>query len=94
MQSITFNDTNVSTYIFTDETALVATPTEITCPRFIIGDMNSTNATIHTGVTPPEDWCNSKYMFDGTTWTLDATWRDPQDLRIADLERQIAELKS
>jgi hypothetical protein len=93
MQTITFNDTSVSAYRFDDEHTLVATPTEITCPHFIIGDMNSTNATIHTGVTSPEDWQGGKYMFDGSTWNLNPDWTDPKLHEIAELEARLAELK-
>ena len=32
------------------------------------------NSTIHTGVTPPEDWIGFKYSFDGTTWTANSNW--------------------
>ena len=93
MQTITFNDTSVSAYIFDDEHNLVATPTEITCPHFIIGDMNSTNATVHTGVTPPADWQGGNYLFDGSAWTLNPDWTDPKLHEIAELEARLAELK-
>jgi hypothetical protein len=93
MQTITFNESDISAYIFEDDQNLVATPTEITCPNFIIGDMNSTNATIHTGVTSPEDWQGGKYLFDGTSWTLNPDWTDPRLAEIAELEARIAKLK-
>jgi hypothetical protein len=93
MQTITFNDTSVSAYIFDDEHNLVATPTEITCPHFIIGDMNSTNATVHTGVTLPADWQGGNYLFDGSAWTLNPEWTDPKETEIAELEARLAELK-
>jgi hypothetical protein len=93
MQTITFNETNISAYIFDDEHNLVATPENITCPHFIIGDMNSTNATIHRGVTSPEDWQGGNYLFDGTSWTLNPNWTDPKLSEIAELEAQLAVLK-
>lgn len=37
---------------------------------FNIGDMNSGNAVLHEGVTPPADWKGGKYAFDGSTWTV------------------------
>ena len=94
MQTITFNETNISPYIFEDEHNLVATDTEITCPHFIIGDMNATNATIYTGVTSPEDWQGCKYLFDGTNWTLNPDWTDPRLREIEELEARLVELKS
>jgi len=93
MQTITFNDTTLSPYTFADEDVLTATTTNITCPDFIIGDMNSTNATIHTAVTPPDDWQGNKYLFDGSAWTLNPNWTDPKLREIAELEARLAELK-
>jgi len=94
MQTITFNDSTLSPYIFEDGDTLTATAEHITCPKFIIGDMNSSNATIHTGVTPPEDWRGGKYLFDGTTWTINENWADPLEARIAELEAEIDELRA
>ena len=94
MQTITFNDSTISSYTFEDGDTLTATAENITCPNFIIGDLNSSNATIHTGVTPPEDWQGGKYLFDGTSWTANENWTDPKEARIAELEAEIAELKA
>jgi hypothetical protein len=94
MQTITFNDSNISAYIFEDEHSLTATAENITCPHFIIGDMNSNNATITTGVTSPADWQGGKYLFDGTDWTENADWTDPTLAEIASLQERIAELQA
>ena len=94
MQTITFNDTNISAYIFEDDHTLTATTTEISCPHFVIGDMNSGNATIHAGVIPPADWTGGKYLFDGTNWTANADWVDPKEAEIARLEEELAALKA
>ena len=93
MQTITFNDSNKSVYIFEDVDTLTATTENITCPEFIIGDLNSSNATIHTGVTSPEDWQGGKYLFDGTSWTANENWTDPKEARIAELEAELAALR-
>jgi hypothetical protein len=93
MITITFNDTKISAYIFDDSADIVSTDTEITCPDFIVGDMNSTNATVHTGVTPPADWQGGKYLFDGAIWSVNPDWTDPKLSEIAELEARIAELK-
>ena len=45
----------------------------------IICDMNSSNSTIHTGVTPPADWRGSKYLFDGTDWTANPDYIAPTE---------------
>jgi hypothetical protein len=89
MQTITFNDSSISAYTFDDAHDLVATAENITCPHFVIGDMNTSNATIHTGVTPPADWQGGMYLFDGATWTLNPNWTDP---KLAEIERLTAEL--
>jgi hypothetical protein len=69
MKTITFNTNNVSAYIFDDTCDIVITTNNITCPHFVIGDMNSMNSTLHEDVSPPEDWVGGRYTFDGTTWT-------------------------
>ena len=89
MKTITFNESSISAYTFDDADALIATAENITCPHFIIGDLNSTNATIHTGVTPPTDWQGGMYLFYGTAWTLNPNWTDP---KLAEIERLTAEL--
>ena len=94
MQTITFNDSNISTYIFEDGDTLTATAENITCPEFIIGDMNSSNAAVYTGVTPPGDWQGGKYLFDGTSWTTNENWTDPTEARIAELEAELVELNA
>ncbi len=94
MQTITFNTTNTSAYTFEDADTLTATAENITTPNLIIGDMNSSNATIHTGVTPPADWQGGKYLFDGTSWTTNENWTDPKLEKIARLEEELAALKA
>jgi hypothetical protein len=69
MQTITHNDSTISAYLFTNDDVIIATSINTTCPDCIIGDMNTSNSVIHTGVTPPEDWVGGKYFFDGTNWT-------------------------
>ena len=94
MQTITFNSNNISAYQFDDDTSLVSTADNIVYPEFIIGDMNSTNATIHTGVTPPVDWQGGRYTFDGTTWAEVAGWVDPRISEIARLQAEIDALNA
>tara|TARA_R100000656_G_scaffold50037_1_gene40249 strand:+ start:1808 stop:2107 length:300 start_codon:yes stop_codon:yes gene_type:complete len=87
MKTITHNGSNISAYRFADDDEITATEknivladtTEFDDP-FIIGDMNTSNSTIHTGVTLPEDWAGGKYLFDGTTWSLNPDWSEPVDL--------------
>jgi len=94
MQTITFNDNNASVYIFSDSDEITPTESNIKCPRFVIGDMNASNATVHENVTPPEDWQGGRYTFDGVSWASIASWSDPTLDHIARLEEEIARLKA
>jgi len=94
MQTITFNSGNVSTYKFADDATITATADNITTPDFIIGDMNSSNSTIHTGVTIPDGWKGGKHTFDGTSWGAVDGWVDPVTVEIAALQAQIDALNA
>lgn len=71
---------NKSIYIFEDDEVLDITANNVQVGeplRSIIGDCNSSNVTLYTDVTPPEDWVGGKYLFDGTTWSANSDWLDP-----------------
>lgn len=71
---------NKSLYLLADDEVVVLTPENITVgepPKFIIADCNSTNTTLYEGVTGPADWVGGKYLFDGTTWTVNPDWVEP-----------------
>ena len=89
MKTITLNSNNVSVYTFEDSDSVVSTASNITCQQFIIGDMNSSNATIHTDATPPDNWQGGRYTYDGTTWAEVAGWEDPKVAEIARLQAEI-----
>ena len=80
MKTITFNSNSVSAYVFENTEQVTLNTENITCPDFIIGDLNSTNATMHTDVTPPEDWMGGRYVYDGTDWTEVVGWVDPSGM--------------
>ncbi len=77
MKTIVETATGLSKYIFENSDSITMRKTKINTPNFIIGDLNSTNALLHTGVTPPDDWIGNKYTFDGTSWTINPNWVDP-----------------
>jgi len=81
MKTIVETSTKLSKYLFADDVVITATATEITVgdpAQFIIADLNSTTVTITDNVTnAPEDWTGNKYFFDGTTWTANPDWVDP-----------------
>jgi len=80
MKTIIENSTKQSKYIFADDAALTFSEQNIATPEFIIGDLNSTNATLAENVIPPEDWKGCKYFYDDGTWTLNPAWVDPTQL--------------
>lgn len=78
MKTIVETSTGLSKYIFENSVELNINSDNTVTPNFIIGDMNSSNSTLHEGVTPPEDWTGNKYTFNGTTWTLNPDWVEPE----------------
>lgn len=83
MKTIVSNDGNVSKYLLADDQAVAVNADNIvvgdpSAPDFIIGDMNSSNATLVEGVTEPEDWYGCKYSYADSTWTAIEGWVDPR----------------
>ena len=83
-QTITKNDGNVSLYLFDDdvEVNLSATPNATVRNNgdngdFDIGDLNASNATLHTGVTAPDGYKIGKHTYNGSSWGLVSGWVDP-----------------
>jgi hypothetical protein len=79
----TLTKENLSLYLFDDAEYLDIATDKITVgspPKFIIGDCNITDTVLHEGVTGPDDWVGGKYLFDGTDWTLDPDWVEPEIL--------------
>tara|TARA_R110000823_G_scaffold287797_1_gene406029 strand:+ start:1370 stop:1630 length:261 start_codon:yes stop_codon:yes gene_type:complete len=80
MKTITDSQT-CSKYLFADDKAVTvkADCIEVGSPiEFIIGDLNSSNATVVEGVTEPEDWYGCKYNYVIDVWELCAGWVDPR----------------
>lgn len=73
MKTITRNEENISIYAADDDVDITVVADKIIIggpDDFIMGDRNSSNATLHENVTLPEDYHIYKYKFDGTNWTL------------------------
>ena len=81
MKTIVETSTKLSKYLLADDVVITATADNITVgdpAQFIISDLNSGNATITENVTnAPEDWVGNKYKLDGTTWSANPDWVDP-----------------
>jgi hypothetical protein len=98
-KTLTFNDTGRSPYLFDDAKNVTMGADKITVgdeadPDFYIGDMNSSNATLHESVTGPADWQGNRYTFDGSDWTEVDGWVDPKVAEIARLQAQIDALEA
>ena len=81
MKTIVETSTKLSKYLLADDVAITATSDNITVgdpAQFIIADLNSGNTTITENVTnAPSDWTGNKYKLDGTTWSANSDWVDP-----------------
>jgi len=82
MKTIVETSTGLSKYLLADDVTIVSNADNIVVgdpAQFIIGDLNSGTVTITENVeNAPEDWSGNKYTFDGTTWTLNPDWVDPE----------------
>ena len=86
-QTITWSSgdhVNTSIYVFNDDEIV-----EINSDRsiikdangnetLIISDVNTGNATLHTGVTVPDDYFGYKYSYANGEWTAVEGWIDPR----------------
>tara|TARA_R100001509_G_scaffold158048_1_gene122800 strand:- start:99 stop:353 length:255 start_codon:yes stop_codon:yes gene_type:complete len=81
MKTIVETATGLSKYLLEDDVSVVANSDHIVVgnpAKFIVGDLNSSTTTITENVTnAPSDWTGNKYTFDGTTWTQNPNWVDP-----------------
>ena len=81
MKTIVETSTGLSKYLLADNVAIASTSENITVgnpAQFIIGDLNGSTVTITENVTnAPSDWTGNKYKFDGTNWTANPDWVDP-----------------
>ena len=79
MKTIIETSTDISKYIFEDDTEVSLDSDSIITPSLIIADMNSDNAELIENVTPPEDWAGCKYLYADSEWELNPDWIDPAD---------------
>jgi len=83
MKTIVETSTKLCKYLLADDVTITATSDSITVgdpAQFVIADLNSSNATITENVTnAPSDWVGNKYKLDGTTWSANSDWVDPDE---------------
>ncbi len=78
MKTIIDTATNISKYVFSDNDELGVSDDYITCPEFIIADMDASNAQVVTDVTPPDDWVGCKYFLIDGAWSVNPDWSEPE----------------
>ena len=79
-KTIVENSTNLSKFVYDDAKVITMEATRIVIgdpEELIIACHNSSDSTVYENVTAPADWTGNKYTFDGTTWTLNPNWVDP-----------------
>tara|TARA_R100000005_G_C4920277_1_gene153882 strand:- start:32 stop:295 length:264 start_codon:yes stop_codon:yes gene_type:complete len=83
MKTIVETSTKLSKYLLADDVTITSTSDNITVgdpAQFIIADLNSGNTTIVENITnAPSDWTGNKYKLDGTTWSANPDWVDPDE---------------
>ena len=81
MKTIVETATGLSKYLLDDSVTITVDSDRIVVgnpAQFIINDLNSSNTTITESVSnAPSDWTGNKYTFNGTTWTQNPDWVDP-----------------
>ena len=82
MKTIVETSTKLSKYLLADDVTITSTSDMIHVGdpiQFSIGDLNSSTVTITENVTnAPSDWTGNKYKLDGTTWSANPDWVDPE----------------
>ena len=83
MRIITETSTQLAKYALADDEVIISTAENLQIGddpvKFFVTDLNSTTVTVTDNVTNvPEEWVGNKYTFDGTTWTLNPDWVEPE----------------
>ena len=84
-QTITLKSNNVSVYVFEDSETVTMGSDQITVGDPVdrtLGDLNSSNAQLHAGVTAPDNWAGWKHTYDGSSWGDVSGWVDPRATRL------------
>lgn len=83
MKTITLNSDNRSIITAQDTDVVTVESNHVVRNEERIYGIGAATVTLHEGVTVPEDWSSSKYFFDGSTWTLNPDWVDPEAEQVA-----------
>jgi hypothetical protein len=94
MKIIYENSTKCVKYQFADADSITMEEGKITTPNFIIADLNSTKATLVTGVSEKVGFKGDKFKWVSDNWADNADWVDPLEVDITRAESEVTRLKA
>ena len=89
MKIIIENATNLVKYQFNDTDEVTMEAGRIITPEFIIGDLNSSNASIIENIIEKNDFIGDKYTYENNDWVNNPDWIDTIQIEINNLQAQI-----
>jgi hypothetical protein len=82
MKTIVETATGLSKYLLDDNVVITTASDHIAIGdpiESVIWDLNSDTATVYENLANTRaDWVGNKYTFDGTTWTQNPDWVEPE----------------
>ena len=88
------NADNTVPYQFGDDVEITMEAETITTPDFIIADLNSSTATLVTGVTGKAEFRGNKFKWVSDDWANNDDWVDPLEVDITRAEEEVTRLKA
>jgi hypothetical protein len=80
MKIIIETTTNIVKYAFENEVSISIENDKIIAPNFIIGDLNSSSATLIENIENiPSDYIGDKYTYLNGTWTIREAWVEAEE---------------
>lgn len=80
MKTVTLKSDNRSILIAQDTDVVSVESNHVKRNEERIYGIGADTVTLYEGVTAPADWSSSKYFFNGTEWTQNPDWVDPETL--------------
>lgn len=80
MKTVTLKADNRSILLVEDSVDVTVNADHVAKGEERIYGIFDSNVDLHEGVTAPEDWAASKYFFDGSDWTANPDWVDPEEM--------------
>ena len=81
MKIVTRKESNMSLFVLNDDEVLSWSDQGMVIGEpawLIVPDCPQESVTVYTGVDAPADWIGSKFLFDGSAWSIDPNWEPPK----------------